>query len=353
MTVAELRATFEISNSDPRRFADQMADGVRRAIVSGMMRPGEMLPGLVEIAEAFGVSMKISRQAYEQLSSEGYIVTRAGFGTVVLGRHERSWNGNVLFVLPDVPGAYYPNVFANELQNRMLEAGWLFTRTCVGKTSSRDDSLPALEVQLTQTFDMAIVLNGNARIEKALARKKLRTMVIRCKREAVLDEFVEHCRQAGVKKVIQVGMKDEGDLDAVPRLQAAGILAEREQILFKDGPGRLERIKQAAFDRVYAGLAEQARDERSLILFTDDFLAFGGIAALLARGVDVPGKVKLVTWSNRGFAPIGPWSITRIEQDPFKDAEFAAGQILKYLDGEEVPLLTELVPSYRKGQTFV
>jgi len=61
----------------------QIEDQLRSAIVSGRLRPATQLPGVRTLAAELGVARITVVQAYDQLASEGYLVGRVGFGTLV------------------------------------------------------------------------------------------------------------------------------------------------------------------------------------------------------------------------------------------------------------------------------
>lgn len=207
---------------------------------------------------------------------------------------------------------------------------------------------------------------GDMLVEKLLTRKKVPYLVLSGRRRtepvapefvcfnrsAAVGDFVRHCREAGVGKVVQVYMRGEGDVDAVPALEAAGIAARREIVEFKESPYRLEAIERAAFGLVYGKVAERAKSEGELVFFTDDFLAFGGVTALLARGIRVPDEVKVVTWENRGFTPVAPWTVTRMEVDPRANAQTVAELVLRRLNGGRNPHDVSIGPTYVKGESF-
>lgn len=60
------------------------------SIVTGQHEPGTVLPGEIEIAEKFGVSRSVVREALRMLSARGLIESRPKIGTRVKGRE--SWN---------------------------------------------------------------------------------------------------------------------------------------------------------------------------------------------------------------------------------------------------------------------
>ena len=62
--------------------------------------------------------------------------------------------------------------------------------------------------------------------------------------------------------------------------------------------------------------------------------------------------IKIVAWANSGFAPVGPWSVTRMELDPVANAEVVARHVLKRLNGGGIPKNAAVGPSYIVGETF-
>lgn len=59
---------------------------LRKAIADGRLPPGARLPATRKAARFFGVSRNTAAAVYEQLLSEGYVVTRQGSGTYVAER---------------------------------------------------------------------------------------------------------------------------------------------------------------------------------------------------------------------------------------------------------------------------
>ena len=87
--------------------SDQMADGLRQAIVTGRYKPGERLPTTLEWAKMLGVSIRVPEAAIARLVSEGLIVARRRIGCVVAERGNKpNWKGQVLVVVPDCDSCY-------------------------------------------------------------------------------------------------------------------------------------------------------------------------------------------------------------------------------------------------------
>jgi len=72
-----------LSPSHPDPMYKQVTDQIKEAIASGDLRPNERLPSVRELAEALEVSAITIKRAYQDLESDGYILTRAGLGSFV------------------------------------------------------------------------------------------------------------------------------------------------------------------------------------------------------------------------------------------------------------------------------
>ncbi len=63
--------------------SDRVAARIERAIIAGELAPGELLAPENVLAEAFGVSMTVMRDAMRALSTRGLVSVRQGRGTIV------------------------------------------------------------------------------------------------------------------------------------------------------------------------------------------------------------------------------------------------------------------------------
>ncbi|MCK6479145.1 MAG: GntR family transcriptional regulator [Planctomycetaceae bacterium] len=66
--------------------AVQIARGLRLAVSSGRLSPGERLPGSRELAASLGVNFHTVRRALAELEAAGILETRHGVGTFVTER---------------------------------------------------------------------------------------------------------------------------------------------------------------------------------------------------------------------------------------------------------------------------
>ena len=61
----------------------QIADALRRAVIDGMLRPGDRLPPTRELARRLGVNTVTTARAYRELARRGWVSSTVGRGTFV------------------------------------------------------------------------------------------------------------------------------------------------------------------------------------------------------------------------------------------------------------------------------
>lgn len=68
---------------DARPIYVQIMDGLRQQITSGVLRPGEKLPSVRELAVELSINPNTIQRSYRQLEMEGWIATVPGKGCFV------------------------------------------------------------------------------------------------------------------------------------------------------------------------------------------------------------------------------------------------------------------------------
>ena len=66
---------------DARPIYEQVKDGLRRLMVTGVIREGEKLPSVRTMASALAINPNTIQRAYESLESEGYVYSVPGKGS--------------------------------------------------------------------------------------------------------------------------------------------------------------------------------------------------------------------------------------------------------------------------------
>ncbi len=80
---------LQIATGDPRPINRQIVDGVRRLIASGELEVGAVLPSVRGLATQLAINPNTVAKAYGELTSEGWLDSRAGLGLFVAVPRQR------------------------------------------------------------------------------------------------------------------------------------------------------------------------------------------------------------------------------------------------------------------------
>lgn len=75
-----------ISNKVSQPIYEQIKIQIKEQIMSGILKENDALPSIRQLAKELSISVITTTRAYSDLESEGFISTRQGIGTFVLGR---------------------------------------------------------------------------------------------------------------------------------------------------------------------------------------------------------------------------------------------------------------------------
>jgi GntR family transcriptional regulator len=73
----------ELRKDDPRPVYRQIADELQRAVVVGVLKPGESLPATRQLAAELKLNANTVQHAYRTLVQEGIVEMRPGLGAFV------------------------------------------------------------------------------------------------------------------------------------------------------------------------------------------------------------------------------------------------------------------------------
>lgn len=333
---------FKIDRNGSASLPEQVAAGFRLAIRSGYYKPGDILPPRGEMADRLGISERIPREAMRILSDENLVRPGRGVGCVVLSRRETLHNGRVLIIERAIcAGSYSVSVIAEEVRRRLMEAGYLYTSVSVDvRHGGRSLDLHPVEEAFCLPTDFAFAMFPTANLVRFL-RKRGPFLALGgdCYGDDAVDiswsqargHLLAQCRERGVRKILfsSYGCCDE-ELSA---FRSAGFEVENIPIWPKDRFGFLEATEHGAFKAFRRRFAHKRRFP-DLIYFGDDYVARGGLMALMSCGVRVPDDVKVVSLVNKGAVPSFPVSLSRIEYDPVAAGALIAGSIVARMKGK-------------------
>jgi GntR family transcriptional regulator len=74
---------FHVDAADPRPVYRQIVDEVQRSVALGILRPGDALPAVRQLAEQLKINVNTVQHAYRELEREGTVYVKRGIGTFV------------------------------------------------------------------------------------------------------------------------------------------------------------------------------------------------------------------------------------------------------------------------------
>ena len=354
---------FEIDKASGKGLVELTVAGIRRAILDGAYAAGEVLPTQDEMAKALGVSIRVTREALAKLAEEGLVSARGRRGTVVLPAGTRKWKGRIVYLHSPYVGSYHFARFGETLVAELTTAGWLVTSvTAPLPTGETDKTVDAFVTAHCRDADLILVRGCTdyaahavdacgvpwiALVDSADGDFKNYRGVAPSMMMNAVPEFVLHCRQAGVRRVVTMNLRPRPDLEK--ELSGAGVAYESWIVAPYDLMS-LESYTQSAMDAMLKRFA--ASELPDLFVFTDDYLARGALVALLALGIQVPQDVRVATLVNKGNAPVFPVSLTRFEIDPVRCGKAAARCVLSYLAEGHLPEDVVVGYDYIKAASF-
>lgn len=74
---------FSINYRNPRPIYEQVKDNIKRAIITGVLRPEDKIPSVRDAAGELAINPNTIQKAYRELENEGYIYSVVGKGSFV------------------------------------------------------------------------------------------------------------------------------------------------------------------------------------------------------------------------------------------------------------------------------
>ena len=351
---------FVIDRGNGTTLIKQLVAGFRQAIELGVYRPGDILPSFREVARESGACLIVVREAFKRLSAEGLVLPRRGVGSVVLDSDRKFWRGHVVIASLEVRENHLLSALTGALRQTLMKAGYLVSFVPYGTTPG-DVDFSHLESVLRGPVTLVVASSGSPRLDAVMSRHKVpfvafnyskrADMLVRLDCSDAVAAFVDHCRRAKVKSVVEVTV-GSSLASAAAALRKAGVECTSWPIVRRSGYG-IEDISKATLKAFYDRIRLKGRSWLPDVLyFNDNFASQSALLALVDSGIDIPGDVRLVTWSNAGEGPYWRKSLARIEIDPIEAGHKFARHVLAFLDGKRLDDPAFVSPKYIAGETF-
>ena len=359
------RNDFVIDREAGRPLSDQLVERLKVAIVRGRYRPGDVLPGIIELAVVADVSEKVARLALRRLSDEGWTRARRHVGSVVLARPDNVVRWRVLFFSHSPYFCYYTDRLVSELRTRLIREKGGISTIAISRCRGANSYLQ-LEELLKERWDLILENGADAASRKMIEDSGWPFVVLGTGTQTVpssavncvglvgissglaATDFVQACAARNVRTVVQM-ICDMGAYDVTERLRIVGVDVRTERTPIGLDP---EAVAHGAYSIIDGWFKAGKPHLPDVILFTDDYLAQGGLLALRRHGVRIPEDVAVVSFVNKGHLPIWDQPLTRLEMDPVAHSALLAKAVRAYLHGKPFPQGLALGTVWKLGETF-
>ena len=332
---------------------NEIADALRAELREGRWRDGETLPSIAALRARFAAGEFAVRHALHVLRNEGLVTLKQGIGAVA-AIPDLTWKGRLAYIAFGTTGSYFTNRLAAVLAHRLGVAGWELTPIFLGaardgalditpirRTASGGLALAILNVVERQVSDVCDALHVPYIALRGYPRDYPNAVATICEDvRSAYAALVETLRARSVRAIAEFDTERKVDRSFKGQLFESGIDVRR---VFLDGDAVIGWSLEEVRRRGHAAVARWLRENPDpahrpdVVMFDDDYLASGGIAALLEAGLRIPRDIRVVTRSNAGNAPVLGVSLARIENDPVAYGETVARYALQLLGGERPP----------------
>lgn len=346
---------------------EMLAAAIREAIANGYWKAGDTLPRAVDFQTELGTGGFIPRSALRRLADEGIILLKKHSGAVVLKRPVADIRGRIAFITSGRRESYYENVHGFTLQNIFESKGYEFVHITTPRDDEDEDGsgFKPLERQLKRGIDFAICFSGSRIVAEMLDKAYVKYIYeggtgrdfpnaaavinIELESQDCIETLSAHWKRSKVKDVLVVDFEHLISRNVLGSMVQSGMTLRRLVVKRPGDKHYLQNIQQAGLDAIakFFASAKNRRNPPDAIFFYDDYLAAGGLIALAATGIEIPGDMRIATFSNRGLGPVWFKPLTRLEYNPRKNSRLIGDYVLKLLAGGKItpPVLKlEFIP---------
>ena len=333
--------------------SDKIAAILRGELIGGRYRKDVPLPSVEALRKRFTVGEYAVRHALQKLRDEGLISLKQGIGPVSTGIAECSWKGRIALITVDTSASYFRQKLAIQLARRFRDAGWDFVPIFIDQAKDGSMDVSQIKRSAATGLDFAILITDQSQVAEVCDGLSLPYVVLNGymhdspNARAVVRENFRKCfadlvralRERKVKTLLEFDIERLMDRSFKNQLFEAGIDVRRVLCKWDNhSVWTLSDVKSCGYRAVADFFAEESHRTHlpDAILFDDDYLATGGIVALLECGLRIPKDVKLVTYSNSGNEPVAGVTLARVEADPVSYGDTVTAYVLKLLAGRRV-----------------
>ncbi len=323
---------------------------LRDEIADGVYGIGALLPDLDSLCDRFGAGEYAVRRALRRLRDEGFVTIRRHVGVIVNDKAQGIWKGRIAFIAVRMTGSFLAQMLELRFARRFEEEGYSIVPIFLDFKEDGALDLGNLARHIANGFSFAICYCIGGPVTDLLDRSGVPYVVLnRSARDfprasgvfrenfkRAYSDLVDAMSAAGVRRILEIDMERTIDRGFKNQLFEAGIAIQRIMCATDaDVRPHISSVKNCGHRAVTDFFSNPLHREHppDAILFEDDYLAVGGIVAILESGLRIPYDIKVVSFANRGNEPVLGVSLARIENDPATYGDAVANYVLAVLAG--------------------
>lgn len=336
-----------------RCISDEIAEVLRKELNGCRYRIGETLPSVDALRKRFAAGEYAVRRAIRKLHDEGLVSVTKHVGAVVTEKSAFKWKGHVAFVHTSTCCSYFMQRIALQLSRRFEAAGRTMHMVFLDANADGSIDVSPLMRHVSAGLDFAVVISEFRQVASVFDRAAVPYVVLNgFAREfpnarAVVKEESAGCyaaliramKERGMKTILEIDYDRRMDRSFKSQLADAGMTVWRELCKFdNETVHSLSDVKMLGHSVVARYLSSRSNRDHlpDVVLFDDDYLAAGGVVAILEAGLRIPDDIGIVTFSNRGNELVADKPFARIEIDPVSYGDAVAKYVLALLEGRRV-----------------
>ena len=333
-----------------QRLSNEIAEVLRGELNGGRYRAGTTLPAVDALRKRFGVGEYAVRRAVRKLHDEGLVAVTKHVGAVVTEKSAFAWKGHVAFVHTSTCCSYFAQRIALQLSRRFEAAGWTMHLVFLEPNADGRIDIAPLMRHVSVGLDFAIVYSEFRQIASLLDRASVPYVVLNGftrdfphARAVIRDEIAEcyaamirAMKERGKRTILEIDYDRRMDRSFKKQLADAGMKVWRELCKWDNETSHgLSDVRMLGHRAIVNLLANRSdRDHLpDVVLFDDDYLAAGGIVAILEAGLRIPEDIGVVMFSNSGNELVADKPFARIEIDSVSYGDAVAKYVLALLAG--------------------
>lgn len=332
----------------------QLADTLRRQILSGVIAQGDRLPTEKDLSAGFRISRQTVRHALALLENEGLIQRRQGSGSYATPPSASPRSTQVAVVVTFLDDYIFPRVL-HDAQGVLSQQGY---STAVYVTDNRVGTEREILQRLLEDLPAGLLVEGtktalpNPNLDLYQQFQKLGVPIVFFHSSypglsgtpCVADDnfgggyaLAQHLMAQGHRRI--GGLFKSDDIQGPQRYQGV-TCALREMDLpiidqgfcWYDTESRLHMVQHRDSDLLRHFITTRFTEVSAVVCYNDE-IAHLLITHLLALGRRVPEDLAVVSFDNSYYSQIGPVRITSMRHRDHKTGQLAAQELLNLMQG--------------------